>query len=126
MITSHGHPLTALVAAVTIIKHFNDAHADDKEFVDKATQKSKQFIFWLWTCVIENSPAIKQIPLEPCGNTNLRSTLAMIQTSHIKCPSNKSNSNEALQSSLNQLEASSLTMQQAINLMLLISFHQVK
>ena len=41
MVASHGDPLAALVAAVTIIKHFDDAHADDEEFVDKAAQKSK-------------------------------------------------------------------------------------
>ena len=116
MVASHGDPLAALVAAVTIIKHFDDAHADDEEFVDKAAQKSKQFIFWLWTCVVEDSP-IQQIPLEPCSNAKLRATFATIQASHIKCPSNETNSSDALQLSLNQLAASSLTTQQAINLM---------
>ncbi len=119
MVASHGDPLAALVAAVTIIKHFNNAHTDDEGFIDKATQKSKQFIFWLvWTRVIEDCP-IKQIPLEPCSNANLRATFAMIQASHIKCPSNETNSSDALQLSLNQFlaGASSLTTQQAINLM---------
>ncbi len=83
IIASKGDPLSALVAAVTIINQFDEEHADDEDFQDKAAQKSKQFIFWLWNCVTENSP-IQQIPIEPCNDAKLKATFATIQSSHIK------------------------------------------
>ena len=83
IIASKGDPLSALVAAVTIINQFKENHAHDEEFTDKAAQKSEHFIFWLWTCVIENSP-IQQIPVEPCTDAKLKATFATIQSSCIK------------------------------------------
>jgi hypothetical protein len=39
IIASKGDPLSAaLVAAVTIINQFNEEHADDEKFQDKAAQ----------------------------------------------------------------------------------------
>ena len=50
-------------------------------------------------------------------DAELKATFATIQSSHIKVPTTESNSSAALQNSLNQLAASSLTTQQAINQM---------
>ncbi len=74
----------------------------------------------LWTCVIDDSP-IQLIPFEQCSDATLRSVFAVIQASHIRCPSNANNTNVDLQNSLNQLAASlsSLvsTTQQSIDVM---------
>ena len=71
---SNGDAKVVLTESVREIKKFDDDHNDDHEFVDKAKDKCKAFVFWLYL-VSQNSDTIAATPTISVSNEKVASAL---------------------------------------------------
>ena len=65
--TSNGDSRSVLLMCVKAVKAFDNEHAGDEEYKDKAQTKSKAFLYWLYL-VSQDNEAIKAITTVGCSN----------------------------------------------------------
>ena len=65
-----GSATHVLLAAITTIQSFDAANADNEDFPEKAKDECLQFIQWLYTATLENSP-IEVIVTELCEDETI-------------------------------------------------------
>ena len=77
---SNGDAREILVSSVSFIKKFDEDHKDDVTFVDKAKDKCKTFIFWLYL-VSQDSASVAATPTISVSNEKIATMLDTISSS---------------------------------------------
>ena len=68
-----GDAMSVLLAVLVEIKNFDTIHATDTEFLDKANQKCKELLYWLYL-VAKGDMSIPSIPTKPSSSHESRSS----------------------------------------------------
>ena len=67
---SNGQASIILLAVVKAIKDFDNLHANEEDYIDKARSKCKDILFWLYLVHKENE-SIEELPTLNCNKENL-------------------------------------------------------
>ena len=76
----NGDASEVLISSVSAIKKFDEDHADNESFVDKAKEKCRHFIFWLYL-VSQDSTSIAATPTISVSNEKVAKLLDTISSS---------------------------------------------
>ena len=91
--------ITMLVDVVKGIKEFDTTHAGENEYKDKAKNKCKEFVYWLYLVGTE-SDAVVAVNTIVSNNTKVKGLLKVIASQHLQ------SDNTATESMANQVEMS--------------------